>query len=533
MVQSRSVRDVVARERAWKTATAFAAIVVGLTATAFLALDAPYPRPWFLFGGCALALAVLVLGVGRYARRGLLACGYVALLAGLLLRFSAFSRVRYSGFDHGRWLEYVQRFLDAGGVVGTDMYAASPLYILHLAAGHGVVGGALHTGRFYTILTASVLPLMVGLLAYRLTNDAEIGYVAAGLGMAGPLFLRTSTLIESEALAVTWFTLAIYLYLRSIRTGDRRFYALWLVICGTAVVLHFFYGVIVFLTLLFSYVAVALARRLGVPMGLPRPPIQLWFGIVAVGVTTVSWILWSSYAHAGAVTLESATSPSFSGDIVSLFLPTTGAAGAGTGVAGGSPLTTGLTLLPLLGVGVLSILGFVYLLREWFWDDFGAIGIVTVGVLAVGFAIATPDYNLAFRTYYFLSVFLLVFAAVAIVHVSWAPTGGYRTLLTVAVVALVAVYLLLAPVSPIANNTDPRFGGEPWAVTETDADQLTLLDERLAGSTTIVSRLDQVNHFHLPRVSNPDLFITAGHCADNVTVSDVGQYRVCEFVGTP
>lgn len=531
MVRHRIGRGFVAPERAWKTATAFTAIVVGLTATAFVALDAPYPRPWFVFVGCAIALAVLVLGVGRYARRGLLACGYVALLAGLLLRFSAFSRVRYSGFDHGRWLRYVQRFLDAGAVVGSDMYSSSPLYILHLAVGHGVIGGEIHAGRFYTVLTASVLPLMIGLLAYRLTDDVEIGYVGGVLGMAGPLFLRTSTLIESEALAVTWFTLGIYLYLRSIRTRSRRFYALFLVVCGTAVVLHFFYGVIVFLTLLLSYTGLALARRVGVPLGSSKPPVHLWFGILAVGVTTVSWILWSQYAHAGAVTLASATSISVSGDLVSLFLPTTGAAGAGTGIAGDrGPITTVLVLLPLLGLGLLSLLGFVYLLVEWFWNDFGAIGIVSVGALAVGFTIATPDYNLAFRTYYFVSVFLLVLAGVAIVRQSWAPTGGYRSLLTVAVVGLVAVYVLLAPVSPIANNTDPRFGGDQWAVTETGDEQLTLLDERIAGSQPIHSELEQVNFFLLPRVSNPDLFITAGTCGGNVTVSDVGHYTVCEHV---
>lgn len=531
MVRYRSARNLVGRERAWKTATAFTATVVGATATAFVVLDAPIPRPWFVFGGCALALAVLILGIGRYPPGGLLPCGYVALLAGLLLRFSAFSRVRYSGFDHGRWLRYVQRFLEAGGVVGTDMYSASPLYILHLIVGHGIIGGELHAGRFYTILTACVLPLMIGTLAYRLTDDVEIGYVAGVLGMAGPLFLRTSTLIESEALAVTWFTLAIYLYLRSIRTRSRRFYALFLAVCGTAVVLHFFYGVIVFLTLLFSYGCLTVARRLGVPLGLPDPPVALWFGIIAVGVTTTSWILWSSYAHAGAVTLASATSLSVSGDLVSLFLPTTGAAGAGTGTAGSGPVTTGLTLLPLLGLGLLSLLGFVYLLREWFWDDFGVIGIVSVGFLAVGFAIATPDYNLSFRTYYFVSVFLLVFAAVAIVRESWFPAGGYRSLLTLVVIALVAVYVLLAPVSPIANNTDPRFGGNPWAVTETDDEQLTLLDERLGGSDTIHNRLEQVHPFLLPRVSNPALFITDGTCGGNVTVSDVGRYRVCEHLG--
>jgi hypothetical protein len=529
MARYRSVRSLLARERAWKTATAVTAIIVGLTATAFVALDAPYPRPWFVFAGCGLALTILVLGVGQCARRGLLACGYVALLAGLLLRFSAFSRVRYSGFDHGRWLRYVQRFLDAGGVVGSDMYSSSPLYIMHLIVGHGIVGGEIHAGRFYTILTAGLLPPTIGVLAYRLTDDVEIGYVAGVLGMAGPLFLRTSTLVESEALAVTWFTLAIYLFVRSIRTRSRRFYALFLLVCGTAVVLHFFYGVIVFLTLLVSYAGLALARRLGVRLGLTDAPVHLWFGIFAVGVTTVSWILWSTYAHAGAVTLASATSISVTGDLVSLFLPTTGAAGAGTGVAGGGPVTTAITLLPLVGLGLLSLLGFVYLVGEWFWNDFGAIGVISVGVLAVGFAIATPDYNLSFRTYYFVSVFLLVLAGVAIVRQSWTPTGGYRSVLTVGVVVLVSVYVPLAPVSPIANNTDPRFGGNPWAVTETADEQLTLLDDRLAGSNSIHNQLEQVHPFLLPRVSNPELSITDGGCSGNVTVSDVGQYRVCEL----
>lgn len=514
--------------------TATTALIVAITALAFVNGGNPHPRPWFVFVGVAVVLSILVLGVGCLTRDGLLACGYVALLAGLLLRFSAFSRVLVSGFDHGRWLQYVQRYLDAGSVVGTDMYATSPLYILDLIIGIGVVGGDVFSGRFFTLVLSAVLPLIIGILAFRITDDARLGYAAVVLGMSGPLFLRTATLIESEALAISWFALALYLFLRGIRTRKRRFYGLFLLVSCTAVLLHFFYGIITFLTLLFMSVGLILVRRTGIGDQISTPPANLGVGILTVGVVTVTWILWSAYAHAAAVTLVSATTPTISSDLIGLFLPTTGAAAAGAGVTGeGGMRTTLFTLMPVLSLGLLALVGVGAALSRHPREHVGTIGLASMGALAFGFAIATPDYNLAFRTYYFVSVFLIVFASVAVVHELRASTGRWRSPRTVAVVVLVVSYLFLAPISPIANNVDPRFGGNQWAVTETNIDQLVLLDERFSGTEHVQSQLEQVHPYLLPRVSNENLYMTAATCDDNATVSDVGEYTVCSYIPPP
>ena len=530
-----------------------AAVLIGLTAVAFTLDGSPTPRPWYLFAGVAAAFTLLAVGVAVWDDGSALTLGagaYVTLLGGFFLRASPFVRVVSSGYDYGRWLGYAERFVETGALrIESDMYSASPLYILDVVVGNWIVGGPMYSARFFTVAIASALPLFVGVLAYRVTNRPLVGYLAVVLGTAAPLFFRTSVLLESESLALCWFVLGTYLFVRCFEIADRRYQALFLVVAGTAVIVHFFYGVVLLATVA-GTLAVwhVLAGSEGVRLPRAVHSFRLDLSVGAVSVVTTGWILWSTYAHTAVLTFQSGTTIRGLSNPLALFIPSSGSTGASIGAvasdtaastgAAGGPSAASLTvqLYPVLLVLALACAGAAYAYRELPRSHVGLIVVGVVGVLSVVATVVGLDYDLGFRMYYFAIIFALPFAAVGLgvaLRADHAKIGGRQPVVVAAAVVLVFSYALIAPVTPIGNNVDPKLGGNSWKMTTTERDQLTQLGVRFDDDVYVDNRLPQTHEYFLPGGPPPEedidrpLYITSSDCGNASRISDTSSYSVC------
>jgi hypothetical protein len=280
----------------------------------YLWTGAPVPRPPFFFGLVAVVLGVLLVTTLRLSRptaADALFIGSVGTFAAVVLRLSAFVTVISSGRDHARWVGRVQQNLEAGTVVGSDMYASAPFYLLELGIGRLLMGVGPYEGRFVTILVAGGLPAVVGLLATRFTESRKVGLIALLVAVPQFLFLRTSALLEAESMAIIWLVLVLLLLLVYLRDGDQR--VLWLLVGLTAssVLLHFLYAVVIFGTLAGTLVLLYLVERVDDSYR-PLRSVNLRpliVGNVVVGAFIPIWILTSTYAGPAIDTLESFFGP--------------------------------------------------------------------------------------------------------------------------------------------------------------------------------------------------------------------------------
>lgn len=537
-----------------KPVVAAAAVLLGLTAVAFTLDGSPTPRPWYLFVATAAVFTLLAVGIAaERSRSTLLAGAYVAVLCGFFLRASPFVRVVSSGLDYGRWLSYAERFLETGSLGTGDMYAASPLYVLDVVVGNWVVGGPMYAARFYTVTVSALLPLLVGLLAHRLTGRAEAGYLSVILSASGALFFRTSALLESESLALCWFVLGVYLFVRALETPDRRYLGAFLFVAATMVMVHFFYGVVLCATVAGTLVLWYLVHRTDL-VRLPRIPhgFRLNLAVAAVGVATTSWILWSVYAHTAVATLESATTVQSSASPFAFLIPSSGVTGESIGAVEGAAASGGdaggesslassllVRLYPVVILSAVAAVGALFAYRDSVRGHVALVVAAVVGAMTVVATFVGLDYDLGFRMYYFGVVFAIVFASLALaVGLRSERWRDARPVVVAAMVVFVFSYALVSPVTPIGNNIDPKLGGSSWTLTDTEHEQLRQLQLRFERGGPIESALSQTHDYFLPDVESSGspatdadpLYIADVGCeSGNASqVSDTGAYSICQ-----
>lgn len=566
-----------------------AALLLATTAIAYALDGRPVPRPPYVFVGVAATLATLLWTTLRddHSTYDRVAVGAVALLCGAFLRASPFVETITSGIDHGRWVMRVQSFLAAGGVTGSDMYAAAPIYILELAVGQLLLGLGPFGTRFVTIAIASLFPLVIALFGLRTTGSPRVALAALLVAVPQFLLLRTSTLLEAESLAVGWFVLALYLLAKYVETADVRFFGLLLAFTVSAVLLHFLYAVVIFGAVLGTGVLLYVVRRFDPDMPtLSRDQARkLAVGNVVAGLLIPIWILSSQYRGAALDTLRSfvddpdtgattesertttsdvttpATSDGSNGsalpatpgqessapapnggsggivrsfvDFLTTFVPSSGTVGRSVGASGASSLVVLLGAVLPLGAfaGMAGIGGLATLRRRRASELLLLCATATVVGAAGVFVVANLEFNLGYRLYYFVAILLTVFAAIGLVRLGSHADRG-RTALRVGAILLFLTYAAVGPMSPLGNNVDPRFGGTDWRLSESEYEQIEAFGATLGGAERIDHRIPQVpGHLRLSS-SDGELYLAReGDCRRDAKVMSGGDVRVCRPAG--
>lgn len=185
-------------------------------------------------------------------------------------------------------------------------------------------------------------------------------------------------------------------------------------------------------------------------------------------------------------------------------------------------------------LSVVSV-GAVFAYRKWPRSHIGLVLAAIVSGMGVIATLAGLDYDLGFRMYYFVTIFAVLFASVALaVGLRSERWGRWRPLVVGAVVVVFFSYALISPATPIGNNIDPKLGGNSWKMTETEHDQLRQLEGRFR-ETSVENRLSQTHECFLPGGTSSanrsgtdrSLYIGTADCGAAARVSDTGGYSVC------
>ncbi|RLM95885.1 hypothetical protein [Haloarcula sp. Atlit-7R] len=491
----------------------------------------PIPRPIPIFVLLGFSLSLLSGAVFfAESRVDYTLIAAIGMLNGFFLRASAFLTVVSSGLDHGRWLSRTSSVINTGSVAGSDMYAASPVYIIEMAISNQILGGPVYSVRFVTLLIGSLFPLILFLVAYTGSYDIRVSVFALLLTVPFVLYIRTATLMEAESMALPWFALAVFLFIRSLRVDDKRYYTLLTVIVGTAVMLHFFYSVVILLLLLSVYIIHIFSWYAGANQ-LPGN-INAIGAAIAVGlVITPVWMLWSTYSHTAAVTLLSAFSIPAYDSVAQIFIPSTGASAQGTGTSAGgdsgSHIVTLAKFFPLVAVFGAGGLGGIYAIiaeRRRYYS-------LILFALVIGgstFAVVTVqlDYNLGFRMYYFAGIFAIIFTSILFAHMINIQFASVRRCIFVSVIIFILLTAIGGPLSPLGNNIDPKFGGSSWTVTKTDIAERNAMDSWTRGETQIPHRLEQVHNSFSPYFKSGAVYL-AKNCGSDSKVGTTGGLVLC------
>lgn len=542
------------------------AAVLACVSVAHIVAGISADRPWFLFAGVGTSLTLLLIVVyipGSINRRTLTGITTVGLLNALFLRLSGFYIVAISGIDHGRWVMRVQRQIQAGGIIGNDMYASAPFYLLELGISQLILGLDPFQTRFVTILIATLLPVAIGLFTYRITENCCVSLTAFLLAVPHMLFLRTSALLEAESMAILWSVITLYVLVKYIQTDDRRFYGLFVAFAVLAVFLHFLYATVIFGIAVGTQVLLYVSRKTpGLGSPLERHHVRrLSVANLVAGVFIPLWILLSTYGGVARDTLRSGfdrsressgteptntkstpssekptpssetTSSSSDSlfDLVDVFIPSSSTVGRSIGAGTWSTLFDLLgaftPLLALLGLG--GVGGVITLRRRRGFDIVLLSGGITIATAAIVGVTVRLKFDLGFRLYYFLAVFLVMFAAIGIAQLMRFD-GRAKRALRVSVVLLFVSYAVLGPMSPLGNNVDPRFGGTPWHITQTEQDQLQSFGVILNDGAVVGSDVPQIPRHLRLQSNNDDLYLTRDPCHLDDQVMSGGELTVCQ-----
>lgn len=509
-------------------------LLLAITGLSYAFSGAPFPRPLYLFVGVAISTtvhAIRVLTAKSLSRYDVFLIGTAGVLSGLLLRISGYIRVVSSGVDHGRWLARVDATLAAQAIVGDDMYAASPLYILELAINKAISGIGIFETRFVTIIISALLPFCIGTVAWKVTHNDRIGLLALLLTVPQTFFLRTSTLLESESLAIVWFVISFHLLSSSIEKSDKRHYLLLAIFTMSAVILHFLYGVLI--TTIFA--SIILLLQIAVRLSIFETPISTPQSRRVIGVIQVSfvfvifWILWSTYAHTGVSVLASIFTLTLPNSVFELFIPTTGTVAASSGSKGTISVVSLLgKFLPLLILFGLAFLGGANMMiyRKKKLTILLAGGLTTI-IMTVSVLIAGLEYNLGFRLYYFVSIFAILFSSYSILKMSMRTDHSVKNISIAILIMLFLSYAIVSPLSPLGNNIDPRFGGDSWAITQSENEQLQEIDQLSAGVTPMKNDVEQLHPFFAP-TGLKEQYLTQDSCKNQSEIADTGDFIVCQ-----
>lgn len=514
------------------------AVILTSTILWFVIKDIPYPRPLIVFIGAGLSLTILLAGFlltpTRLRKTDTILLTVYIFVASFFIRVSGYLRVLYSGSDNYRLFRLVQETITAGSYDASGgLYASAPFYIMEVVVSRLITDVGLTSVRFIVIFISSTFPLLLAILAYRVTRNKKTAWFAGLVGVVSPLNLRTSALLEAESFILLLLVVFLIGMYATFSTVDRRTYAVTVSIAILTVLFHFLYSLI----LLAVYAGVVFFRYLLSKLNIIKyknnKQMKLeMLSLVIVGICIGSYILWSGYSGTSVGIIASIFSVNVFDSIISVLLPSGNTASA-QARSGGS--INSITLLgrygPLLILGLLGATGALESLRRrqhiTLLTIGGALGILAVGV-GIGLAGSGLSYQL--RIYYFVTVILLLFAGIGIQYAGSSPSR-LRFIIRAVMILLILGYMITAPLTPLANNVDPRFGGTSFATTSSELETFKSINQRISPSRSITVDQEPIENSQLYLIvkssSGPPARITGKNCLQNSTIWTNGNIRIC------
>jgi hypothetical protein len=465
------------------------------------------------------------------------------IVAGLIVSFVSKSSnllvVVSSGIDHGRWLERVQTVSELGTIVGGDMYEASPLYILELSIPYIIFGNEISvtTTRFITIFISVMFPIIVYTVVKNITGSRKLSLIGFALAIPQPLLFRTAMLLESEILAIVWYSISLLSFIAAIRTQQTRWVLITSLFVTSSILLHFFYGFIIISTIFSLFVAITVLMKLPIFENMTSSSIvlkrTLGYFLAFSLIFAPFWVFGSIYRGEAISVLYSALSIG-DGSIFSI-TPTEGSAASGTGSSNSSNSDLRRILLrysSIIGFMILGTIGGLKCLTSKRWQEVAlAISSVMILLLTIVTVTAGLEFRLGFRLYYYVILCLLFLSPIGVNNVlgmfrrqNWA--SAIRSLLLLVVILGI---VLSAPVSPLSNNIDPVAGGEKWYILPAESQASETMDQYVHGNVPWSTDVVQHSEYFRPHSSEGDpTRMTRGYCNGfELRIYDNNYLRAC------
>ena len=469
----------------WQVFHTLTLFIIGTTAMGYNFAGTPFPRPTFLYVGTGMAFATLFVkivysdGIPWIHQWVTLA---EIIFIGFFLRASIYVRIAAGGVDTRRWANFFEVILNTNSIPDGAMYYESPIFLLHLTIGRLIgpseyivpFGLEIYDSSGISIAIASLTPLFVFWVGNIVTDQTRVALASAV--WAGPffLFLRSSTLMQSEFLAVPWFILTLGSLLVVTRTRDRRWSTIFIYMGTTSVLLHYFYSAIittVCLGTICCYIGIEFfkKKRVGIltPLVVATLPAVLFM---------IYYILTSGGGGGRAVQiLGGITSPEVPQNIFSIFVPTEGAAAESTGTSGKrtesatSPNIWRSVLIfsPAVIAALFASLGGLYaLIAQKRFDQLFISSTILMVVGTLILLLLSLNLRLHFRLYYFVGVFIIIYAGYSLSLLS--ELEDWRKIAKFLFIVLFCIYSITSPMSPLGNNADSPIRESGWAVTESE-----------------------------------------------------------------
>jgi hypothetical protein len=351
------------------------------------------------------------------------------------------------------------------------MYFDSPTFLLELSYGRLIGGSLLETGltvyssSAISLLLSSILPIAAFYAGKEWFDDRRAALVLSLLCATYPLFLRSSTLVQSEHIVVPLFFIIIGVFIR-VSKNDYRHHLLLSILTLSIVFVHYFYSTVVVISLIAASIGFSIqsgrtdnqrSKKLLILSLLPAFIFLIYHilnsgggGDRAVGVTL-------SLFDIGEI-----------GSFYTLFVPSTGGAAESIGGSGSSNILTKVVkFFPVIFVISFMIIPFI---KQAFYKR----GIDRVRTLTIFFTISTIaalvlqfNFQLQYRLYYFVSPMILFYSSKGIANVF-----KKNRVAKVVVVILILSFVVSSPVTPLGNNTDSPLGHPSLIITNSEYEQL-------------------------------------------------------------
>lgn len=527
-------------------------VILAISNIIFVTSGSPYPRPLWYFTGISASLFFMLLCFVRPVNEKYSTKKYLlsVLFLSLNFRISGYYRVIVSGGDYQRWLDNSMKYIHKSSIVGEGMYADSPFYILFIVINKLVNNVGIFDIRYILIAVSVLLPLFVYVLTRTVTGDPRTGIVASVLTVPFPLFLRTASLLESEVLAIGWFTLSLYLLYRSLDAPTFRSMFLLTIYTYMSVWLHFFYSFII-ITVLSSIIYVSyfvnfilvrtsekqtLMSTNYIEQGVNRGHIVYTF---LVGVFLTYHVISSRFNNHAVGALYSLINIELKDSLLSYLIPSGDTVAKSVGTT--TQLPTSVRLIKFVPFIVLLILSLSYSVKIYQRlknSRFELYMLSTVLAITLFTLVASLSHNLQYRMYYFISIPVIVISS-RLVSEEIGRSDLFGSIKKFTIVFLLASYVIAGPVTPLGNNVDSPIGETLGAGTTSEYEQINRFDDLIEGDSPIPIWAHDFIWVFSPSGQQRDegRYITDQNCRPirdtHNKIWSTGHYHVCDVSYIP
>ena len=521
----------------------------------------PFPRPHYLF--VIVGAIYTILFAQCYIEPRLTWTSVVSIVVSLsvtsfFLRWSMWSRLVIGSGDHvAHFWDRVGVIVREGQTISNGMYARNPLIHILWAENIIITDIWIFDGRFVAVVVSAIFPIFIIYLSKQflpLRSSLFAGILAGPF----PLVLRTGALFETEALVIPIYIIQLAIFFHILSNGAGiRFKSLLVSLHIILSFSHSLYPLIIIGILLGTLLIERVRWRDFLDLQNDRD-IQT-VSIIGVGgifLLSTFRVFNSDLGSARVVRFITGSSTSLPTNPLQILIPQSGAIGSsiaassGNGIANGTANGTAIippavfNWVPVASLLLLSVVGGVYTLfrvkNERQSQIFVIITIVTTvtTIIFVFLFRSSTTMHIGYRSYYFLGIIAVVFAALG-AGVIWDLKSGVAGDSKVQIISVILIvvffsYVTIAPMSTIGNNQDPQFGGLQKGMTFTEKQQLDNIDTHIKGDDRIHPQPDlRYTYIRGPFVPSGDtqmgaeLHSQSKECQTTNRIWSSDQYTIC------